>query len=236
MAFGFDHFDLKQWRPLNWFFTDKTISPKSAIIWDEFYSRGYNVSLDRLLMDEQLHLLQIFEERNWDGNKNKVAVFVYNGTEKIKWKISETIYFNDFENEKAESIDSSHSFSGRKCARVDERNAFSPGLSVKANQLSFSLPAVLQFSGDFFAPDINYSISEHPLLVVSLVHDGTAYFWKGIDITNFMNKEKKWTAVSFHLEVPAVNDTSDVLQVYVWNNHATPVYVDNLKIERIERE
>jgi hypothetical protein len=187
-------------------------------------------------MDEQLQLLQTFEGENWDGSKNKVALFVYNGAEKIKWKTTDTIYFNDFEKENSGCIDSSRAFSGRKCARIDERNPYSPGLNSKARKLPFTLPAVLQFSGEFYAPDINHSSYEHPLLVVSLVHDGTAYFWKGIDITNFMDREKKWTSVSFHIEVPAVNDTSDVLGVYLWNNHPTSIYVDDLRVERLERE
>lgn len=235
VAFGYDIFDSTQYRWLREIHQEKKIPDRSAIVWDDFYTNEARTALSNLMIDQRFELLDTFQSKDCFGYSNMSAVFLYKGESLIEWIVRDTVFKNDFESENFSGRESDLSFLGKYSSAVDETNAFSPGFSRKVSELGFSLPTRIRIGAMFYARQIPFDAGKHALFVASLDHNGTVYFWQGLDIDNVLLYGSTWRNVSFNIEIPEPKDASDVLSIYVWNPHKTVKYVDDFLILTLEQ-
>lgn len=234
-VFGYNTFDSTQHRLLEDIDTGKKIPAKSAVVWEDVYAPVESrITLSNLQLDDRFELLDTFHSKDCHGSMSTAAVLLYKGEPTTNWMVKDTVFKNDFESENAGGRDSEYFFSGKYSVLVDEKNPFSPGFSQPVSQLGFPLPATLRISAMFYARQITFELYKQVVFVVSVAHNGTIYFWRGQDINDVLKVRDTWKNVSFKLEIPAVVDSSDVLQIYIWNPHSFGLYADDILVEQLE--
>lgn len=234
-AFHYNIFDSTQHRWMQDINDRKKIPAKSAIVWDDFYAPAESkIVLSNLLVDDRFELLDTFHARDCLGKLTTVAVLLSSGVSMRDWIVKDTVFKYDFETENFGGRESEHSFSGKYSSLVDEKNAFSPGFSVKVSQLGFSLPSTLRISAMFYAPVIPADQYKHAVFVASLVNNDSVFFWKALDIDNVLKVKNTWEKVSFNLKIPVAIDSSDILKIYIWNPHPVALYIDDMLVEQLK--
>ena len=234
IPFSCDPFDTTRNRRLKQIHLQKQFPEKSAIIWDGFYAPNEDkVALANLMDDERFELLDIFEAQDCMGNTSKSAVFLIKTGARTKWIVKDTIYNIDFESEPVSGNTTTTSFSGKYSCMIDQANPYSPALQIKVGELGFELPATLQVSSMINVQSIPFFHDKHALLVVSLEHNDSVYFWKGLDIHNKMSALKIWEEVVFQIGIPQATNADDVLKIYFWNPHESAVSIDEFMISHI---
>ncbi|HYV95478.1 MAG TPA: hypothetical protein VE978_27130 [Chitinophagales bacterium] len=237
VAFGTDIFDPAHRRLTEQINSDNPIPQNSVVIWDDYYSSFESkVSLNSLMVDERLSLLDTFKSKDCFGSDRTVALFRYNGPATIKWMVKDTLFIEHFDAKNFYGRDSSLSFSGKYCCRVDDHQQYSPGLDAPLNQLNLSLPATLQLSIKGLVHDIKADQWKQGVVVVSLDHEGKIYFWQGLEMNNSLPKKNTWTSISFRIKLPAATAPDDHLKIYIWNPHPVSIYVDDLLVEVLQGE
>ncbi|MGB3075017.1 MAG: hypothetical protein WBB36_06835 [Chitinophagales bacterium] len=235
VAFGYDIFDSTRYRKLQEIHQEKQMAVKSAVIWDDFYAPNETkTALANLMVDERFEWLDTFQSKDCLGYLSQSAVFLYKGELKSNWKVADTLFTNEFENEKSDGRDSVIVFSGKYSCRVNESNGYAPGFTTEVRRLGFLLPGTIQVGAMFYASQIPFDQQKHAVFVISLEHNSEVYFWKGLDIDNEIRDLRIWKKVFFNIQIPVPKDSVDVLKVYVWNPHAPVIYLDDLSVLRIE--
>jgi hypothetical protein len=234
IPFNCDPFDTTRNKRLKEIHSENQFPEKSAIVWDGFYAPNEDkVALANLLEEERFELLDIFEAQDCMGNAGKSAVFLIKTGAKAKWMVKDTIYNIDFESEPVSGNITTTAFSGKYSCKIDQANPYSPALQIKVGELGFDLPATLRVSSMIYAESIPFFHDKHALLVVSLEHNDSLYFWKGLDIHNEMSAFKIWEEVVFQIGIPQAINANDVLKIYFWNPHESAVSIDEFMISHI---
>lgn len=234
IPFNCDPFDTTRSKRLREIHSEKQFPEKSAIVWDGFYAPNEDkVALANLMEDERFELLDIFEAQDCKSNTSKSAVFLIKTGAETKWMVKDTIYSIDFESEPVNEKITTPAFSGKYSCRIDQDYPFSPGLQTKVIDLGIELPATLRVNAMIYAESIPFFHDKHALLVVSLEHNGSVYFWKGLDIHNELSAVKSWEEVVFQIGLPAATDVNDVLKIYAWNPHEGAVNLDEFMISHV---
>ncbi len=234
IPFNCDPFDTTRNKRLKEIHSEKQFPERSAIVWDGFYAPNEDkVALANLMENERFELLDIFEAKDCRGNTSKSAVFLIKSGSETKWLVKDTIYNIDFESEPASGNITTTSFSGKYSCKIDQAYPYSPALQIKVGELGFQLPATLRVSSMINVKSIPFFQDQHALLVVSLEHNDSVYFWKGLDIHNEMSAFKIWEEVAFQIGIPQATNADDVLKIYFWNPHESAVSIDEFMISYI---
>jgi hypothetical protein len=73
-------------------------------------------------------------------------------------------------------------------------------------------------------------------LVVSIEQDGTAVFWKALEMNRYIKAYSNWWPVSFEVLIPPEEmKPSSSLKVYVWKNDPPDVFIDDFCVSISEK-
>jgi hypothetical protein len=122
-----------------------------------------------------------------------------------------------------------------KCAfRMDTGMRFSPGLHSTYGDLDKKLMAGLRVTVWVCS---KVPFSENPgSLVATSNHDGLAYRYETVSFGDEKLNQGQWNKVTMYYLAPESPEPEDLLQSYVWYRGEKEMYIDDLKIELIERK
>jgi len=139
--------------------------------------------------------------------------------------------FNDFENivpfwsQGDQDISTNIRFKGAKSNRVSE---FSSTFEYPLDSLQAedTHDLLIQCSILCYAEDETGS-----QFIVSLEDSTGTYFWKALEINRYLKAYSNWWPLSYELTIPQKDlKNASRLKVYVWNNDAPDIYIDNFGI------
>ncbi len=152
-------------------------------------------------------------------------------TDTIDYK-SKVAMFLDFENDALK--DSSMSYSGKFSFRMDSLYLFPPNYISTYSGLTqqdhawIKVTAYLYPTGD---PKVNpFS------LVFHFNHSGIPYKYYSFNSETMTIRRQEWNKIDLAYLTPEVRKISDTLRVYFWYRGKAPMYLDDLKVEILEKK
>ncbi len=157
-------------------------------------------------------------------------------TDEYKHK-RELVYKLDFE--RPNSNDQEHysrniRHSGKFAVRLDSTFIYSPGKTVRYNEITDEYYAWLRVSA-YVYPTGNYD-DLAASLVVHFDHKGAPYKYRAFDIKDkrFNLKMNQWNKITVDYLTPEVRLKSNNLKVYLWLRSKNTIYLDDLTVEAFE--
>jgi hypothetical protein len=67
--------------------------------------------------------------------------------------------------------------------------------------------------------------------VISYENSGKAWSWSAISLPQLMKNVNEWNLVTITEEVKSPQNKDDILKIVFWNDHETPIEVDNIVVK-----
>ncbi len=129
--------------------------------------------------------------------------------------------------------DSIHVHSGKFSMKLDQENPFSEGVIMPYYQLTQCDHAWLKISASVFTPSIIkkdlFRLNAH------FDHQGKAYKYCSFDASEMHLKPNQWNVVMLYYLTPEVRSDRDTLRIYFWNRDEAKYFVDDMKVEILEK-
>ena len=117
---------------------------------------------------------------------------------------------------------------------LDSKHEFSPAIEYSYNQITNQDHAWIRVTALVYPTQ---DIRMNPFsLVVHFVHNGYPYKYRTLDSENLDLRINEWNTISFDYLTPEVRRKEDNLKVYLWNRGGTGLYLDDLKVEVLEKQ
>ncbi len=134
-------------------------------------------------------------------------------------------------------LDSTLSYSGKFCLRMDSNFIYSPTLRIPMNELSNKDFVWVGVSFDYFP---HHDLKENPAsLVVHMTIDGNCRDftkYRALDLETLPYKVGEWNKAEFFYLTPRVFTREDNLVVYLYNRSSKSIYFDNFHIVSYENK
>lgn len=142
----------------------------------------------------------------------------------------------DFENynleDKKQNVIDTFGYESKKCFMLDEKMQFSPSFSEKYYSITGKTYLWVKASVKVF-PAVGASLNG-PSLVITLNSKGTVYKYNATGINKEGVKAGQWNTIEVEYMTPYVRHAYDHLEIYVWNNSNSQIFIDDLKAEVYE--
>jgi hypothetical protein len=148
--------------------------------------------------------------------------------------IRNTIFFNDFDKSPAwdanDLYTADYAYSGAKCTKVDEDHKYSSGIEKSFTELGNSKKLMIQLTCMVY-PE---SLDGDAVLVYVYKHGDEQYNWKGFQIDPRCSKEGAWNRIEIREMLPPPKTDTDHIQVYIFQENGSALYIDDISIEFTE--
>lgn len=212
------------------------------IIWDaHFGPQEGRIPVMDLLNNEHLKLIKRFAPDNrfcrgqlpWE--LESYEVFLFQKVRNLKkMNIKDTLKHLTFENNIPDFnnnyLTEKNSHSGSKSLLMDEKLAYSPGLSIKYGDAVKQNYAWIH-STAYIYPTANPKEILSSLVISCEKPDGVSYHYLTKPFDELNLKLNEWNVVSLSCFLPLSFSNEDVIKSYVWHQGEKPIYVDDFLVE-----
>jgi len=155
-------------------------------------------------------------------------------TLKLKAEIG-TINFENPNENTAKNISNKHAHSGNN-SFLTKQGLFTPSVNKKVKDLDIKAGNWIKASTWAYREHKALEIYRNNSLVCSIERNGKSIVYKAIRIDNKINdgtsfwggKVNEWGEVSFYIKVPDDLQPDDLVKVFVWNNIAQSLFIDDV--------
>lgn len=164
----------------------------------------------------------IYKKDKTCDEKFKVNFFTKNNFEKSV----------EFWNNNKQMRDSLFVFKGRYSCKLDSVNIYSSAFVSSFESLGIKSPKNNVIHISFYA---YLTENSNPLIIYDKQPFFGNYEWKSIPIREHNNENNKWIKINAAISLKNLDYKKDVIKIYVWNQDNSTFYIDNFKIEFIEK-
>ena len=122
-------------------------------------------------------------------------------------------------------------FSGNNVGYLDSNHQFSPGITVKADEIG-KVPASFYIEGELMIKDSVAGAANGSLIVLSMdsINPGENW-WQGFRLNDIPQKNiSHWSKRKFSLMTPVISNHHGILKVYIWNTGKIPLLIDDFTL------
>ncbi len=216
--------DRKFLKYLFWVFGLFCIWFNGMVLWQ---SHAPNGGFDTEYMN-RVYFWQIFGKTyvpvEWSILMDKNERFINNK------KNIESVYANDFENEKdTTKVNNKYAHSGTKAAYVSRDIEFS---SVQLIPLPENKPRGIRLSAFFYTNIKQWETWRMPQFTIAFENKGEVVKHTMIRISRLLG-ENEWQEIGYDTEIPA--ERFDNIKIYLWNADSDkPLWMDDIKVSYFE--
>jgi len=115
----------------------------------------------------------------------------------------------------------------RKCLHIKPENEF--GITYVSNEIKelSKLKSILFFSSDFY---VTKPLDDF-LFVVSISENDNHYFYKTINLKDYISDIAEWERINLHIAIPKILHEKYTMSVYLWNQKSVNIFVDNFSFK-----
>lgn len=161
-------------------------------------------------------------------------MYACSGNEDIAKTENKLVYSSDMEYEKwmgAQSLVNERAHSGKFSSKVDSNSNYSFGFTEIFKNISDPAPAFANVS-----VWVNYPVTGiKSTLVVSVDAPDQNFFWFGTELQDSIKVANQWQEIKTLITLPADIKPDYKIVVYVFSNDKKTFYVDDLKVEFLNK-
>lgn len=223
-----DWFDVGRRKRLASLYTGETIPANSIAVWDDSFGADESrVSLDQMVGDSRLIFLDSAISHR--VIERKAAIF------EVKEAYTEnyTLYKENFDAPSGlTTLDSTYFFSPPYSQKIHQPNIYSAGPEFFLGALRAEPERKLKVSAMvYYNPsEEEGSLAMPGYLVISHESNYKSFDWNAIPLADY-GKPGEWIEVNVEAATLPHLSIEDRLKIYLVNDHPTPVYVDDIKVE-----
>jgi hypothetical protein len=232
---------------------EKDVAVGSLVLWDAHYSPNEGrLSLDKLMKNEYYKLLKVFKPQNpftvLGGYSYEVYVFQRvsdpqsidnnlildnlnqqtNSTDKIVYS-KEYDFEKNYSSSDSSFITTKKSKSGYRSFLFNDKKEYGCEVSFIKSKIHLSGKLKVKSSVSLYFPD-TMSLNSMKL-VLSVQHKNDIYFYKISNLNVNQRIINQWFIFSTEKIVENINDSNDLIKVYIWNSGKKSFYVDDFQVE-----
>ncbi len=220
VAMGLDIFSKKK-RPTTRLYDGSPVAARSAVIWDNRFARiDAQLPLEKLRTDARLMLVDSFLDYEQYG------VYLFFTTDSFA-RYANVLVWSDYEEAGREGVVPGTGQDSSQVLQLNQQHQFSDGLSAPVSDFVGRENVLVQF--DALAPEMPENYAG---VVVSIESKaGKMLEYTLYPVRELGLKAGNWQKISksFKLETEQFPDAE--VKIYLWNPTATPLFIDNLKME-----
>jgi hypothetical protein len=102
-----------------------------------------------------------------------------------------------------------------------------------SSTFSAPLKEIIHSTSDIIHAKVSMKVSEKnddALLVFSLNHGEENYFWSGLNLKPFIEKQGSWNTCYFSIRLPLIKASDDKISIYIYNQFKKKILIDDFTI------